>query len=574
MAKQETAEPTTTAQTSDTDLFTSAFETVAAAIPDGPQTGIDAKSAAAIAGQVFATMLRQPGAVAGRSARMAAEGIKIAAGTSKVEPGSRDRRFADETWQSNAAYRRLSQAYLTWATETHGLVADLDLDPKTERGAEFLTTLVTDAAAPTNHLLGNPAALRHARDTKGRSLVEGMKNLVGDVRHNGGMPSSVDTQPFTPGETIAATPGSVVFQNPVLELIQYTPTTDKVYKRPLMIVPPQINKYYIMDLAPGRSFVEHAVSNGHQVFAVSWRNPGPEHRDWNLDTYADAILEATDAALEITRSKDLNVLGVCAGGMTMAATMGHLAAKNDKRIRSATFLVTVIDWDQPTTMGSIISSPVAAASTQKSQSEGVLSGADLSSIFSWLRPNDLVWNYWVNNYLMGKKPAAFDVLAWNADSTNLPAALHGDLMEIAGGNTLTKADEVVVLGTPVDLGAVSCPSFVVGAVTDHITPWQGCYETINLLGGEDRTFVLSSQGHIQALVNPSGNPKGKFHINDATPTDAQEWLDGAEEHAGSWWDHWTVWAKAHGGRKVNAPSTSGSEAHPAGIPAPGSYVLN
>ena len=550
------------------ELSRAALDAVTSVIPVGLGPG----QMLSAAGRFIQTSAKQPQVFAKRAAKLAAEQAKIAAGTSEIEPGPKDRRFADEAWTTNPAYKRLAQYYLAFDEQVHGLVDDLDVDEKTRLRSEFLANLITDGVAPTNNLLGNPAALREARRTKGRSLIDGARHAMYDVRHNGGMPSMVDSRPFTPGDTIAATPGSVVFRNEVLEVIQYTPTTAKVHQRPLLVVPPQINKYYILDLAPGRSLVEHLVGEGHQVFAISWRNPGPEHRDWNLDTYVAAIIEATDAAIEITGSRDLNLLGVCAGGITSAGLLGHLAAIDDDRIRSASFLVTIIDWDVPSTMGTMISGPVIETSTRRSQRDGVLKGDDLAKVFAWLRPNDLVWNYVVNNYLMGKNPPAFDVLAWNDDATNLPAGLHADFMNIAAENSLTKADEVEVLDTPVDLGAVKVPSFVVGAVTDHITPWQACYETVNLLGGETE-FVLSSQGHIQALVNPAGNPKGKYYVNPEKAESAEAWRNDAVEHAGSWWDHWSKWLKPHGGRKVNAPTELGSDEHAPIMPAPGAYVL-
>ncbi|MCL4115910.1 UNVERIFIED_CONTAM: hypothetical protein GTU68_003577 [Idotea baltica] len=519
------------------------------------------------------TLAKQPQVVGRRAAQLVAEQAKVIAGTSDLEPGPKDRRFTDEAFQDNGLYKRLAQSYLALDEQVHGLVADLDIDEKSRLRTEFLADLFTDAIAPTNNLLGNPAALREAQRTKGQSLKDGLRHFAHDVKENGGMPSMVDSRPFTPGDSVAATEGSVIFRNEVLELIQYAPTTAKVYQRPILVVPPQINKYYILDLAPGRSLLEHLVGAGHQTFAISWRNPGPEQRDWNLDTYCAAIIEAMDAALEITGAKDVNMLGVCAGGITQAALLGHFASSGDKRVRSASFLVTIIDWDVPSTMGTMISRPVVEAAKRRSQQQGVLKGDDLNKIFAWLRPNDLVWNYVVNNYLMGRNPPAFDVLAWNGDSTNLPAALHSDFMEIASSNAMTQADAVTVLDTPIDLGAIDCPSFVVGAVTDHITPWEACYETIKLLGG-DSEFVLSSQGHIQALVNPAGNPKGKYYVNPKIADTASEWRDDAVEHAGSWWDHWTKWLTAHGGRKANAPSALGSDAYPPIMAAPGSYVLN
>ena len=552
----------------DAELVEATVRAITSTLP----VGLSAKQAAAATARMARTAARQPGALAVGAVDLITEQLRIAAGRSSVEPEPKDRRFAHDAWRENPFYRRLGQSYLAWDRTVHQFLDDLELDEKSRLRAEFLARLVTDAAAPTNNLLGNPAALEEARKTRGRSLIDGARHALHDLRENGGMPSMVDSRPFVPGETVAATPGNVVFSNAVLELIQYQPTTKKVHQRPLLIVPPQINKYYILDLAPGRSLIEHAVSSGHQVFGISWFNPGPEQRDWDLDTYVAAILEATDAAIEITGSPDVNLLGVCAGGITSAAALGYLAATDDDRVSSASFLVTILDWDVPSTVGTFVSGPVISAATRQSRRKGILAGEDLSRLFAWMRPNDLVWNYWVNNYLIGKNPPAFDVLAWNGDATNLPAGLHGDFMEMAGNNAMVHPDEVEVFDTPIDLGRIECPSFVVGAVTDHITPWEACYRTTGLLGGESE-FVLSSQGHIQALVNPAGNPKGSYRTNPRTPTTADRWLEGSTEHQGSWWEHWMAWLEPKAGDLVAAPKGLGSKAHPAGEPAPGSYVL-
>ena len=571
-------DPTTPANTPEdlTDPVQTDGELIGAAVDaftGNLPVGLEPTQILSAGARFLRSVATQPQVVARRALELAQDEAKVMLGSSDIAPAPKDRRFTDDAWSTNPVYKRIAQTYLAADKAVHGIVADLDVDDKTRLRTEFLADLVTDAAAPTNTLIGNPAALKEARRTKGQSLVDGARHAMHDLRNNGGMPSMVDSRPFTPGDSVASTPGSVVFRNEVLEVIQYAPTTAKVGQRPLLVVPPQINKYYVLDLAPGRSLFEHLVAQGHQVFAISWRNPGAEQRDWNLDTYCAAIIEATDVALEITGAKDLNMLGVCAGGITQAALLAHLAAVGDERVRSASFLVTIIDWDVPSMMGTMISRPVVEAATRRSQRQGVLKGADLSKIFAWLRPNDLVWNYVANNYLMGKNPPAFDVLAWNGDTTNLPAALHADFMNIAIDNAMTQPGAVEVLDTPIDLGAIECPSFVVGAVTDHITPWEACYQTVNLLGGESE-FVLSSQGHIQALVNPAGNPKGKYYLNPETPDSAKEWRGGAVEHSGSWWDHWTVWLVSHLGRKVNAADAQGSETHPSIMPAPGAYVLN
>lgn len=559
----------TEADQTDAELVSATVDAVTAALP----VGLEPAQIFAAGQRFLQTAARQPRVVVRRVGKLAREQARVAVGTSTIEPNPKDRRFVDETWTANPVYKRLAQSYLALDEQIHGLVDDLDIDEKTRLRTKFVATLASDAIAPTNTLLGNPAALKEARRTKGQSLVNGARHAMYDMRNNGGMPSTVDSRPFTPGDSVAATAGSVVFRNEVLELIQYAAVNAKVGQRPMIVVPPQINKYYILDLAPGRSLFEHLVGEGHQVFAISWRNPGPEQRDWNLDTYCAAVLAVIDVATEITGAKDVNMLGVCAGGITQAALLGHLAAVGDDRVRSASFLVTIIDWQVPSMMGTMISRPVVEAATRRSQRQGILKGSDLAKIFAWLRPNDLVWNYVVNNYLMGKNPPAFDVLAWNGDSTNLPAGLHADFMNIAIDNAMTVAGAVEVLDTPIDLGAIDCPSFVVGAITDHITPWEACYETINLLGG-DSEFVLSSQGHIQALVNPAGNPKGKYSVNTEPAESAESWRTAAVGHNGSWWDHWSVWLKPHLGRMVNAPTKAGSATHAPIMPAPGAYVLN
>ncbi|MEO6654115.1 MAG: alpha/beta hydrolase [Ilumatobacteraceae bacterium] len=555
----------------DIEIIEATIDAISSAMP----IGLSPNQVASAGTRLARTVISQPLTMVRHALGFGAEQVKIVLGASDVVPNAKDRRFGDDWFTDRPIYRRLAQAQVSTERAIADLITDLDMDEKSRLRSELVAALITSAVAPTNTLLGNPAALKEAARTRGRSLVDGVRHAVHDARSNGGMPSMVDTRPFTPGDTVAATPGAVVFRNPVIELIQYTPTTTKVFKRPIFIVPPQINRFYVLDLAPGRSLVEHLVGEGHQVFLVSWRNPRPEHRDWNLDTYLAALIDASDATLSITGSTDLNLLGVCAGGITTAALLGHLVAIGDERVHSSSFLVTILDWSVPSTMGTMMSGPVIRAARRASQSKGILDGDSLGKVFAWLRPNDLVWNYWVNNYLLGQNPPAFDVLAWNVDSTNLPAELHADFLDMASENSMTVPGAVIALDTPVDLGAVTCDSFVVGAVTDHITPWKACFETVNLLGG-DAEFVLSSQGHIQALVNPSGNPKGQYRVNaDAigTPMTPDAWEAGAELRQGSWWDHWTAWLKPRSGSRVNAPKHLGNTEHPVIVEAPGTYVL-
>jgi polyhydroxyalkanoate synthase len=546
------------------------------AITSAMPIGLTGSQIVAAANRLTRTAWLQPSTIARHAVALLTEHAKIVAGVSDVRPDPKDRRFTDEWFDNKPVFRRIAQHHVAFERHVADLIHDLDMDDKSRLRSELIASIVTSTVAPTNNLLTNPAAIKESVRTRGRNLVDGARHAMHDLRSNGALPSMVDSRPFVPGKTVAATPGSVVFRNAVLELIQYTPTTKRVFGRPLFVVPPQINRYYVLDLAPGRSMVEHLVASGHQVFLVSWRNPRPEHRDWNLDTYLTALLEATDATLEITGTDNLNLLGVCAGGVTSAALLGHLAAVDDARVNSASFLVTILDWAVPSTFGTMLSGPILDAARRSSRSTGVLDGRDLAKVFAWLRPNDLIWNYWVNNYLLGKNPPAFDVLAWNVDATNLPAEFHNDLVAMAATNSITQPGELVALGSPVDLGAVACDNFVVGAVTDHITPWRACFETVNLLGGRSE-FVLSSQGHIQALVNPSGNPKGVYSTNVKgvdKGTTADEWLTGATSQPGSWWDYWTKWLTPRSGPKVAAPKAPGSELHPHIVAAPGTYVTS
>jgi polyhydroxyalkanoate synthase len=516
-------------------------------------------------------LLTDPPVAADHGLRLAGGLVRALAGSSTIEPDRGDRRFADPAFQTNPAYRRLLQSYLVSRAELLATVDDLRLDEKSADRARFALGLVTEAAAPTNTLLGNPGALKKAFDTGGMSLLRGARNWLGDVRHNGGMPSMVDRRPFKVGATIATSPGAVVFRNDVLELIQYLPTTITVRERPTLLVPPQINKFYVLDLAPGRSFIAHAVSKGIPFYAISWRNPTPAQRDWGLDSYLTAALEAVAATLEVAGSEDLNILSMCAGGLTAACLLSHLATTGDRRVNAAALAVTAIDVSVRSQMNLFASKPTVAAALRASTRRGVLPGSSMARVFAWMRPNDLVWNYWVNNYLLGESPPAFDVLAWNADTTNLPAGLHADFLRMFLDNPLVRPGAMTALGSPVDLGAVTCDIYALGALTDHLVPWQGAYQATQLFGGASR-FVLSSSGHIQAIVNPPGNPRARYFVNDDTVADPTAWLKAATEMTGTWWDDWAAWTLERSGAERTAPTRAGSRRHPALDPAPGLYV--
>jgi polyhydroxyalkanoate synthase subunit PhaC len=516
------------------------------------------------------TVMRSRGTVR-RGANLGREGLRIAAGRSELEPAKGDWRFKDSAWQDNPAYHRLMQAYLAWATSMEDLVDSADLEWRDSERARFFMGILTSAAAPTNTLPGNPAALKRAFETGGLSLIRGVRNLVRDARSNGGMPAQVNTRAFTIGEDLAATPGAVVYRDEICEVIQYTPRTPTVRARPVLIIPPQINKYYFLDLAPGRSLVEYVVSRGLPVFMISWRNPGPQQGEWDLDTYAAAVLRALDVTTEVSRSDDVNVLGFCAGGILTATVLSHLAATSDERVASASFGVTLLDFAIPNTVGLFDSSPLIHMGRARSSRAGVLDGRSLANVFTWLRPNDLVWNYWVNNNLMGNEPPTFDILAWNSDATNLPARLHGQLLSIFTDNLVATPGGIDVLGTPVDLSRVNIDTYVTGALTDHLTPWKGCYRTTQLMPG-DSTFVLSNAGHIASLVNPPGNPKAHYFAGPEPGSDPEAWRAGAERRAGTWWEHWSDWVSERSGDERKAPTKLGSRRHKVIEQAPGSYV--
>jgi polyhydroxyalkanoate synthase len=535
-----------------------------------PLLGIDREELLA-AGKRLVNLMNNPQALIEEHLAFGRELLAIASGTSKISPDPRDRRFSHVVWQKNGYYKRLMQGFIAWRDMLNRVLDRAETTNDDRERARFVLQLATEAFAPTNSLLGNPGALQRLTETRGKSLLYGLTNFIDDLTNNFGMPRQVDERKFQVGRNLATTPGAVVYRGEAFELIQYAPQTDRVHKRPLVIVPPQINQVYATDLAPGRSFAEYAVQHGVQTFCISWRNPTAAQRDWNMETYLTACKQAIDVACEITGADKVNAMAACAGGFTLATLLGHLAAAGENRVASATLLVTVLDTSAPTLLGQFASRTGVNATIEKSKRAGVLEGSEMARVFAWLRPNDLVWLFVANNWVMGNRPPAFDILYWNSDTTRLPASFHADLLRMFMDNPLKEPGRIAALGTPIDMSKVDVPAYVVAGVTDHITPWQACYQSKNILRGKI-DFVLSSSGHIQSIVNPPTNPKAKYFLNDAMPEDAETWLAGASEHAGSWWDHWTRWYATHGAGDLPAPSQLGSKANPAGDPAPGRYV--
>ena len=547
-------------------------DVVGALLGPNPFVSFTGRDVARVIEWIGEHMLTQPGAVMEQQAALARELIGVLAARSTLEPEAGDRRFQDPTWSTSPLYRVWMQGYLAWRRGLHGLVDTIGLSPTDATRAHFVVGLLTEALAPTNSLLGNPAALKKAFETGGASLGRGLVNLVRDAAKNGGMPAQVDKSAFEVGKNLAVSPGAVVFRSDVLELIQYAPAGADVCARPLLIVPPQINKFYLLDLAPGKSLIEYAVKNGLQVFVISWRNPTPAQRDWGLDTYAASILDAIDATCEITDSADVNTLAACAGGITTMAMLAHMAAKGDPRVNAVSLLVALLDTEAESLVTSFASQEAIALARLRSQAKGVLGGAEIGRGFAWLRPNDLVWNYWVNNYLMGNAPPAFDVLYWNNDATSLPARLHGDFLDMLPTNPFKNPGALSVLGTPIDLAKVTCDAYILAGLTDHIVPWKACYATTQMMGGQ-REFVLSGSGHVQSIVTPPTTAKAKYFTGHEYPASADEWMASAQPQTGSWWEHWRDWTIMRSGRRREAPRALGSARHPATAAAPGTYVL-
>ena len=525
------------------------------------------------AGRTIAGLVRHPGQTAREAGGLGAELARVATGRSELRPAKGDRRFGDRAWQENWLLHRVMQGYLATCETVDHLISDAGLDWRSERQARFAATNVLDALAPTNFPWSNPAVLKESIDRGGANLVRGGRRFVRDVTRSPRLPASVDVSKFEVGGNLAVTPGSVVLRTEVFELIQYRPTTDQVHDVPLLVVPPTINKYYILDISPGRSVVEWLVGQEQQVFMISWRNPDVAQGHFDLDTYAAAVLEARDAVAEITGQAAVNLNAACSGGIIAACALGHLAAVGEQdKIGALTLMVCALDQAQMGTAGAFANREVAAAAAAESARKGYIDGRALEGVFAWLRPNDMVWNYFVNNYLLGKDPPAFDILYWNHDSARLAAGLHRDFILMALDNGLTRPGEVEVLGTPIDLGAIKLDSYEVAGLNDHIVPWENAYRSARLLGGSKR-FVLSRSGHIQALVNPpSPESRASYRITDDPPEDAEAWVGEADVKPGSWWPDYGAWLSERSGELGPAPKTLGSREHKASAKAPGSYV--
>src|SRR6185503_7728206 len=486
-----------------------------------------------------------------------------------AETQGADRRFSSKEWRDNAYYDYLRQSYLLVSRYLEQLVEAAQLDETAKDRARFAVRQWVDAMCPANFAATNPAALAAAVASHGESMVRGLANLLGDV-HKGRI-SQTDESAFEVGRNLGVTPGEVVFENEVIQLIQYRPTTKQVAARPLVMVPPCINKFYILDLQPENSFVAHAVAQGNTVFMVSWRNVGPEqgHLTWD-DYLEEGVLAALRVAKEVSGSKEVNALGFCVGGTLLGS---FLAKEKPDWVASVTLLATMLDFEDTGQIGLFVDEAMVATREATIGKGGIFPGAELAFVFSSLRANDLVWPYVVNNYLMGGKPAAFDLLYWNSDSTNLPGPMYCHyLRNTYLENKLRQPGALVNCGVPVDLSKVKLPVFVLATREDHIVPWRSAYRTLNLLGGKEKEFILGASGHIAGVINPASKNRRSYWTGDPYPPDPEDWLSVAKENRGSWWPRWSEWLSQHAGGTRKAPAKQGSPKYKPVEPAPGRYV--
>jgi len=550
-------------------------------VAEDPLVGADPVSFLRSLAAAGAALARNPTATAAANARLLiglAAAVRATAGRAvgrdtdgPVSPDKGDKRFRDQAYSENPMYFLLEQQYLLAAQLVTELLDAAGLDAAQDVKARFAASFILDALAPTNTLPGNPAALREAFNTGGKSVLRGVRNMLGDIRHHGGWPSQVDSSGFEVGVNMAATPGAVVYRSDLIEVIQYEPQVPRVHAVPLLFCPPWINKYYIMDLAPGKSLIEWAVQHGHTCFAISYRNPDASMRDLGFEDYLrQGPLDAVRVVREITGAAEVNVLSVCLGGTLTAIGLAHNAGIGDRSIKSATFLNTHTDFAASGTLGVFTDEATIAGLEKQMAKKGYLDSDKMAHTFDALRANDLIFGYVVNNWLLGKQPPAFDLLVWNKDSTRMPAKMHSQYLRSCYLNNEFARGEFEMGGQKLEPGKIDIDTYVLSAVDDHIVPWVSGYKTTQLFGGNSR-YVLSTSGHIAGIVNPPG-PKATHWTNDDLPADPKEWKDAAQLHEGTWWDDWTTWIAKQGGAKVAAPRQLGSKDHPVVEPAPGSYV--
>ncbi len=542
-------------------------------IPLNAALGIDGKAFLDTWGEIFETSMQQPNAVWQAAQSFLGDAADIVLGRSHLSPAANDKRFDDPAWQENAVYRRLGQAYVAWTNSLDEWLTASGLEGMQRERARYVLEAAKDVLAPVNTLPGNPEALRQVRDTRGRSILTGIQNFIDDLQHNHGYPACADRNAFKIGQDVAATEGAVIYRTELLELIQYQPATDRVVDAPLLYVFSQVNRFYLGDLTPDRSLFKKLLEAGIPVFAISWRNPKPEHRNWNLDAYADGIIQSIQVIREVSGADKVNLMGLCAGGLAATAAAGALNARGDDWIGSLSLFVNVLDSRvEDSDFGLFVSERSVDAQKQMTRVSGTFDERNVFEMFAMLRFEDNIMGFLRSNYLLGQAPLKHPLLFWSIDYTRLPAGLHADFLDLSLENKLAKR-EMKVLGKRVDLTKIDYPVYVMAGSTDHITPWKACYRSTQLFD-TDLEFVLTNQNHTQTISSRDDNRHLKYWTGNEFPADPEAWIEAVEEHDGSWIAHWIEWLKAKSPEEWQpAPTEFGSADHPEIDPAPGRYVL-
>ncbi|HEV3397008.1 MAG TPA: alpha/beta fold hydrolase [Xanthobacteraceae bacterium] len=515
--------------------------------------------------------IKQPNSLAAHYADFADQVLKIFRNESDLKPEHGDHRFKDSLWNDSAFHRILVQLYIAWSQTMQSWLADEILNDDDHKRIGFIFEQIIAAIAPSNLPL-NPAALKRARDSDGESAVSGLHNWLSDLIGNHAMPRQIRSDAYEVGRDLALTEGTVIFRNSQLELIQYRPQTPLVYRRPVLLIPPQINKYYIFDLKPKNSLIGHLIHGGLQMFAISWRNPTEAEAHWGLGTYVASTLQVIDVICATTKSRKLGLISACAGGLTAMALIGYLAELGKPLVSSHSLLVTCLFANHGSTLELFTTPDLLERIRRYTQNMGVMQGAELAKVFAWLRPNDLVWRYWINNYLMGRSPPPLDVLYWDNDPTRLPASLNSDFLDMYDKDVFRTPHALKVLDRSIDFSKVKINTYFVGGEDDYLMPWHGCYRAYKVFRGRHR-FILSTSGHVQSVLRPPRLANAVYYTNRAKPETPEEWRRAATRHEGSWWDDWHQWLAELSGGIKEAPPKLGSSEFPPLMPAPGSYVL-
>ncbi len=535
--------------------------------------GVDGQAFIDTWGEIFSTAMQQPNATFNANRQLAGDLFQILTGNSEISTDQDDHRFTDAAWFENPVFRRMGQSYVAWGKAMDTWLEQSGLEGIDYNRAQFVMNSAKELFAPVNSLFGNPEALREARESRGQSLVKGVQNFLDDLRHNHGYPSVADRNAFKVGKDVAATEGAVIFRNELFELMQYQPATEEIVDAPLLYVFSQVNRFYLGDLTPDRSLFRKLLEAGIPVFAISWRNPTMEHRDWNLDTYAEGVIQAISTVRDVTKAEKINLMGLCAGGLTATAAAGALQARGDDWVNSLSLFVNILDNRAGDSDFSLfVSERSVQAQKQMTRMNGLFDEKDVFEMFARVRWEENVMNFLRSNYLLGQEPPKHPLLFWSMDYTRLPAGLHTAFLDLSLDNKLAKR-ELRVLGQRVDLSKIDYPVYIMAGSTDHVTPWKACYRSTQLFN-TDMTYVLTNQNHTQTISSREDNRHLKHWIGSEYPADPEEWLEDVEEYDGSWVPNWISWLKQKSPQDlVSAPTEYGSKNYPELDAAPGRYVL-